>query len=44
MSLTGTKVRIAGNGSAGRIEMDYYSLDELNRLIETLREAFGQRG
>ncbi len=44
MSLTGTKVRIAGDGSAGRIEMDYYSLDELNRLIETLREAFGQRG
>ena len=44
MSLTGTKVRIAGDGSAGKIEMDYYSLDELNRLIETLREAFGQRG
>lgn len=44
MGLTGTKVRIAGVGSAGRIEMDYYSLDELNRLIETLREAFGQRG
>jgi ParB family chromosome partitioning protein len=44
MGLTGTKVRIAGDGSAGRIEMDYYSLDELNRLIETLREAFGQRG
>ena len=44
MSITGTKVRIAGDGSTGRIEMDYYSLDELNRLIETLREAFGQRG
>ena len=44
MSLTGTKVRIAGDASTGRIEMDYYSLDELNRLIETLREAFGQRG
>lgn len=44
MSLTGTKVRIAGDARTGRIEMDYYSLDELNRLIETLREAFGQRG
>ena len=44
MSLAGTRVRIAGDESAGRIEMDYYSLDELNRLIETLREAFGQRG
>ena len=40
MSLTGTKVRIAGDESKGRIEMDYYSLDELNRLIETLRDAF----
>ena len=44
MSLAGTKVRIAGDASAGRIEMEYYSLDELNRLIETLREAFAQRG
>ena len=44
MSLTGTKVRIAGDESAGKIEMEYYSLDELNRLIETLREAFGQKG
>ena len=44
MSLAGTKVRIAGDESAGRIELEYYSLDELNRLIETLREAFGQRG
>ena len=44
MSLTGTKVRIAGDESSGKIEMEYYSLDELNRLIETLREAFGQRG
>ena len=40
MSLVGTKVRIAGDESKGRIELDYYSLDELNRLIETLRDAF----
>ena len=40
MSLTGTKVRITGDRDSGRIEMDYYSLDELNRLIEILREAF----
>ena len=40
MSLTGTRVRIAGSEESGRIELEYYSLDELNRLIETLREAF----
>ncbi len=40
MSLTGTKVHIAGDGNKGKIELDYYSLDELNRLIDTLREAF----
>ena len=40
MSLTGTKVRITGNEALGKIELEYYSLDELNRLIEMLREAF----
>ena len=40
MTLTGTKVHIAGDGSKGKIELDYYSLDELNRLIDTLRDAF----
>ena len=40
MSLTGTKVRITGSEAMGSIELEYYSLDELNRLIETLREAF----
>lgn len=40
MSLTGTKVRIAGDESKGRIELEYYSLDELNRLIEVIRDAF----
>ncbi len=40
MTLTGTKVHIAGDESKGKIELEYYSLDELNRLIETLRDAF----
>ena len=40
MTLTGTKVRIAGDGNKGKIELEYYSLDELNRLIDALRDAF----
>jgi ParB family chromosome partitioning protein len=32
----GTKVRIAHKGKKGRIEIDYYSLDELDRLLEIL--------
>lgn len=40
MSLTGTKVRIAGNEAMGKIELEYYSLEELNRLIEVFRDAF----
>lgn len=40
MTLTGTKVRIDGDDSKGKIELEYYSLDELNRLIDTLRDAF----
>ncbi len=39
-TITGTKVTITGNSSSGKIELDYYSLDELNRLIDALREAF----
>jgi len=41
MEITGTKVSITG-GEKGRIELEYYSIDELNRLIDVLREAFGQ--
>lgn len=33
----GTKVRIVHKGKAGRIEIEYYSLDELDRLLEVLR-------
>jgi ParB family chromosome partitioning protein len=32
----GTKVRVRGGGDRGRIEIDFYSQDELNRLIERL--------
>ena len=37
--LIGTKVSIRGDESKGRIEIEYYSLDELNRLIDFLRDA-----
>lgn len=33
----GTKVRINHKGKKGKIEIEYYSLDELNRLIDILR-------
>lgn len=39
-TLTGTKVHIAGDENKGKIELEYYSLDELNRLIDVLRDAF----
>lgn len=32
----GTKVRILHRGKKGKIEIDYYSLDELDRLLEIL--------
>jgi ParB family chromosome partitioning protein len=40
MTLLGTKVRINGDENKGKVELDYYSIDELNRLIDTLRDAF----
>ena len=40
MTLLGTKVNITGDDSKGKIELEYYSLDELNRLIDALRDAF----
>lgn len=33
----GTKVNISGKASTGKIEIEYYSMDELNRLIDMLR-------
>lgn len=38
-TITGTKVRINGTENSGKIEMEYYSLDELNRLIDLLRSV-----
>ena len=40
MTLLGTKVNITGDENKGKIELEYYSLDELNRLIDAMREAF----
>ncbi len=40
MTLAGTKVSISGDETKGRIELEYYSAEELNRLIDALREAF----
>ena len=39
-TLIGTKVSFRGDENKGKIELEYYSLDELNRLIEILRDAF----
>ncbi len=32
----GTKVRVVGKGRRGRIEIDYYSEDEMHRIVEAL--------
>ena len=40
MTRLGTKVNITGDENKGKIELEYYSLDELNRLIDAMREAF----
>jgi len=37
----GTKVRVVHRGDRGRIEIDYYSEDEMERLIEVLTGADG---
>lgn len=37
--LLGTKVNIITENNKGKIEIEYYSIDELNRLIEILRET-----
>jgi ParB family chromosome partitioning protein len=37
----GTKVRIKHKGKKGSIEIDYYSLDELDRLLEILLKSKG---
>ena len=40
MTLLGTKVHINGDERKGSLELEYYSLEELNRLIDAMREAF----
>ena len=37
IKIFGTKVNINGKASTGKIEIEYYSTDELNRLIDMLR-------
>ena len=39
-ALTGTRVNISGDEKSGKLELEYYSTEELNRLIDTIREAF----
>jgi ParB family chromosome partitioning protein len=40
MTLTGTKVVINGDENKGKLELEFYSTEELNRLIDNLRKAF----
>ena len=40
-NILGTKVNISGNSKSGSIQIEYYSTDELNRLIDLLR-SLGQ--
>ncbi|MBQ1906545.1 MAG: ParB/RepB/Spo0J family partition protein [Firmicutes bacterium] len=39
----GTKVRISGSDTRGKLELEYYSRDELDRLIELLEAAASQQ-
>lgn len=39
-TLTGTKVNISGDGKSGKLELEYYSTEELNRLIDMVKDAF----
>ncbi len=39
----GTKVRIAGNGAIGRVEISYHSADELDRIYRLIVEAGKKR-
>jgi len=38
MSILGTKVRIKHRGRRGKIEIEYYSLDDLDRLVGAIRK------
>lgn len=39
-TLTGTRVNISGDGKSGKLELEYYSTEELNRLIDMIKDAF----
>jgi len=39
----GTKVRIGGNGTKGRVEIHYHSSDELDRLYQMLADSGNRR-
>jgi ParB family chromosome partitioning protein len=39
----GTRVRIAGNGSVGRVEIHYHSADELNRVYQLITDVGHRR-
>jgi len=36
MRRLGTRVRVIGRGGHGRIEIEFYSVDDLNRILETI--------
>ncbi len=36
MSVLGTKVQLKGNNKKGKIEIEYYGLEDLDRIIEML--------
>jgi ParB family chromosome partitioning protein len=38
MTFFGTRVRLVPKGKGGRIEIDYYSADDLQRILERVRE------
>ena len=39
MTFFGSRVRIVPRGRGGRIEIEYYSLDDFERILEKVRTA-----
>jgi len=37
MRKLGTRVRIIGRGGHGKIEIEFYSADDLNRILDAMR-------
>jgi ParB family chromosome partitioning protein len=44
IDVLGTKVAIEGDLKKGKIHIDYYSMEDLDRLLEILKKPAGQRG